>query len=164
MSDLSGDFKKLFENLDRVKAKFGVAALRTSLRKSVRPVIQQMRARAPQGKVAHRTYKKRLVAPGFLRRNIALITKVDRAAGKVSAIMGVRPEAYYGIQFFDQGTYTITKRRMGKGRGTINVKPYTLKIRPWFETVFRANRSNMETSFAGFVRVEMEKAVKKGAP
>lgn len=78
------------------------------LRKAVRQGMGEVKKRAesliPQGVDAHRTYKGRLVAPGFARRSIRLITKVDKSKQKVSAILGVRAEAFYALNFIELGT------------------------------------------------------------
>jgi len=165
-TQLEGDFKELYARLGNLSARLQVKAMRGAVRRAARQTLNKMRSAAPQGSVAHRTYRRRLVSPGFLRRSLRIVTKVDAGAGRVSAILGVRKEAYYGPQFYDQGPYTITQRKYrmaGKRRRTVRaIKPYTLPKRPWFESTFLADKQVMENNFVQFVRQEIDKAVKRG--
>ena len=92
-----------FEELDKLFKELGSAASGKALRQSVgvavTPVVKEARARAPQGDVAHRTYKGRLVAPGFLSRNIGKSTFLSKSKNFASASVAPRGEAWYGKLF-----------------------------------------------------------------
>lgn len=85
-------------------------ALRSAIRAGIRPAERRWKETIVQGSKAHRTYKGRLVGPGFSSRNIRVITVISPDKQKVAAVMGVRREAFYAVQFVD--------RRLGKSRNT----------------------------------------------
>jgi len=60
------------------------------------PMMKEARANAPQGKKTHRTYKGRLVAPGFLKRNIKLRKMKLRSKEHIGYSLAARKEAWYG--------------------------------------------------------------------
>ena len=71
------------------------------------PVVTAARQNAPRGTKAHKTYKGRLVAPGFLSRSIK--KKMRRWKNKQGATVLVGPtkEAFYGTNFVELGTRFI---------------------------------------------------------
>ena len=137
---------QLVKHLNDLGGKLGVKVMRAAARKALRPTVRIMQSRAPVGRVAHRTYKGRLVTPGFLKRNIRLIVQLKKNEGKIVAVIGTRKEAYYGVQFYDQGPKNI--RRKGKGIRSGRIASYTLKKIPFFQSVFFIDRSNIERRFA----------------
>lgn len=142
-------------------ARTGVKTLRRATTKATTPVLRDMRARAPVGRQAHRTHKGRLVAPGFLKKS--LTKKTRTRGGRVTVTLGARSEAWYGIQFYDQGPVRISTRRVsagGRHRRKVNIKPYTLRRVLFFETVFLAHRQQMERDMAANLRVEIERAAR----
>ncbi len=158
------ELSDLLQKMELIKGRAGINAMRAAGRKAVRPTMVIMRARMPKGSQAHRTYKGRLVAPGFSSRNLRVISKVNRSAGRVSTIIGLRKEAFYSAQYYDQGPYTVTKRTISIGRrrrAQVAIRPYTLQRRPWFQTVFIAQRGNMEREYGNFIRIEIERAARK---
>lgn len=74
----------------------------------------------PVGVDEHQTIKGRLVAPGFAKRNIDFRVKVDKSGLKATAVLGVKSEAYYAVQFVEIGT-----SKMG--------------AQPWLRPAFRAS-------------------------
>lgn len=165
--------KELNIKLGKLGNALAVKSLRKALRKAGTPTLAQMRAAAPVGKTAHRTYKKRLVTPGFLKRSIRMIVAVNKRNGAASVVFGVRREAFYGIQFLDArafigGGYVVTQRRFGgngrrgrkRTRLSRDVKPYTIRATPWFSSVFTANSQKMVNDFRDALRVEVEGAVR----
>lgn len=60
------------------------------------PMVQALRRAAPVGDVAHRTYKGRVVAPGFLSRNIKKSARVSRDKRRAVLTIRLAPEAWYG--------------------------------------------------------------------
>lgn len=77
---------------------------RSAVRAGAKTVVKRAKELIPEGIDAHRTYKGRLVAPGFARRAIRAITKLSRDKQAATASIGVRKEAYYAVQFVERGT------------------------------------------------------------
>lgn len=160
--------KDLQLKLNALDARTGTRVLRRAANKAAVPVKRAMRARVPVGTEGHRTHKGRLVGPGFLKRSIRSQSRVFKTRGFVRVRIGVLSEAYYGISFLDQGPHRITKRRRGnRSKGgkrqrqtTTAVKPYTIYKRPWFESVFVANRAIMERGMVTTLRAEIQKAAR----
>lgn len=78
--------------------------IRAALREAGKPILREMVSRAPVGDDIHRTYKGRLVAPGFLKRSIRFIVTRVKKTGAMFAVFGVRHEAFYGPAFLERGT------------------------------------------------------------
>lgn len=79
-------------------------ALRSAARAGVKPIFTQAKASIPKSQDAARTYKGRIVGPGFASRNIRTITQLKPAEGIARASVGVRAEAFYAVKFVEQGT------------------------------------------------------------
>lgn len=166
-SELIG-VKELTKKINQLDTKLAVKTLRSVLFKATTPVVRQMKAQVPVGTQAHRTYKGRLVSPGFSKRSIKRVTgKRFLSQGKLSIAIGVKAEDFYSIRFYDQGPHTISKRRqqtgaklsghVGTRRRHANIKPYTLQRRPWFQSVFIRNESQMLTSIKNNLNDAVEK-------
>ena len=146
------------EGLDTLSKKLsnlGKAAgktLRSATMKATTPVQREMRNKIPIGTEAHRTYKGRLVPPGFARRSLRRSSRFRN--GFASVRLGVRREAFYAINFVDQGIY-VTKR------GKKLIKPYRIKPSNWFKKVFIANRQKMEDELTRQLQITIEK-VRRG--
>lgn len=97
-----------FSELDKQLAALAPALSKRILRKSValamRPALNRAVETIPVGTVPHKTYKGRLVAPGFARRSLRIVTKGDAAGTTASAALGVRREAFYATAFLELGT------------------------------------------------------------
>ena len=163
--------RELNQKLSKLSRAVGIRTLGAALNKSVLPVKRQMKSRIPVGSEPHRTYRKRLVSPGFAKRSIKHVRgRKFINKGKLSVAIGVKKEAFYAINLLDQGPHTITRRRQQtniKARGHVGyrrrnaaTKPYTLRRRPWFQYTFIANRNAMVNSFRGNLKVAIERAVK----
>lgn len=85
-------------------------ALRSVVRAGMKPAQDLWKSTIPVGKEAHKTYKGRLVAPGFGRRSIRVVTKLSKDKHQASAALGVRSEAFYHTWFIEQ------QRGFTKGR------------------------------------------------
>lgn len=96
------DLAKKLQTLSDVK-EIGTA-MKSAVGGAMRDTMKVAKGLMPEGKDPHYTYKGRLVAPGFARRSLRVITKVDKARGAVYALLGVRQEAFYIIQFVELGT------------------------------------------------------------
>ena len=111
--DLALDgYKELSRKLSALGQKVGGKVLRGSMMRATSKVVREMKSKAPVGTVAHRTYKGRLVAPGFGSRSIKRVTRIKD--GYASLRIGVRREAFYLIQFKDarpgRTPYQVSKR------------------------------------------------------
>jgi HK97 gp10 family phage protein len=58
----------------------------------------------PVGIDPHKTYKGRLVAPGFAKRSIRVVSRLDKKRGSAYAVLGVLAEAFYAVSFVELGT------------------------------------------------------------
>lgn len=91
---------------------------RSVMRSAVRNPMRRIQARAvaniakisPGKTLMHRTYLGRLVGRGFASRSIRMIVKFSKQVGSVTAILGVKAEAFYAIQFFEKGTSKIPRQ------------------------------------------------------
>ena len=119
----------------------GGKILRQATMNATSPTTKRMKAAAPIGKRAHRTYTGRLVAPGFLKQSVT--RKSWYRAGRVTVKIGVRKEAFYGVSFTDF-------RRSGQRR------------QPWFKHIFINDRKSLETRFANELRKKILKAASGG--
>lgn len=102
--------KELSDQLSKLEKNAGGKALRSALFQSSLPVVKKARVNAPVGAVPHKTYKGRLVSPGFLSRNIARKSRLSKDRRTAFVFIGVKPEAFYGLQFLELGTSRIRKR------------------------------------------------------
>lgn len=101
--------KELDKQLENVSRKLAAKAIRQAALQATTPAYRQMKLAAPIGSREHKTYKGRLVTPGFLKRSIKRKTFVSK--NSVFVLIGVLPEAYYGVTFLDDGTQTIGARK-----------------------------------------------------
>jgi len=106
MAKIEG-LRKLTAQLNKLEATLATKTLRNATRAAMVPTHKKIQALTPIGKKAHRTYKGRLVAPGFLKRSIKLGSRFKD--GVASAAIGAKPEAFYGM-FLVIGTKKIKAR------------------------------------------------------
>lgn len=95
-----------FDSLERKLSSLGIKTaqkvLRSALRSAMQPAKKQYEATIVVGDEPHRTYKGRLVAPGFAKQSIRVVTtRIEN--GTASALLGVRNEAFYIVQFIERG-------------------------------------------------------------
>lgn len=74
-------------------------ALRQAVGVAITPILKEARAKAPKGNEYHRTYKGRLVAPGFLSRSIGKKTWLSKHKHFALATVSPLNEGFYG-KFF----------------------------------------------------------------
>lgn len=106
MAKIEG-LKALTKQLNNLGKELGGKTLRNATRSAMVPTHKKIKALTPVGSRSHRTYKGRLVAPGFLKRNIKLGSRLKN--GVASAAIGTKPEAFYGM-FLAIGTKKIPAR------------------------------------------------------
>lgn len=96
--------------LDRKLAELGAVAgervMNGAMRAALRVVKTEAEAAAKglnESGRAHRTYKGRLVAPGFASRSLRVVMVRQKATNRFRAVLGVRREAFYAVQFLEVG-------------------------------------------------------------
>ena len=136
--------KELSAKLDRLSAKLRGSVLRKAANNAVKPVIAAARSNLssvvkhnPPLRL-HKTYKGRLVAPGFAERNVAAKVSISRDRRAVFAKIGVRSEAFYAINFVELNT----SRRHGT---------------PWLRPAFESTQGSQLTAFVDVFRREILK-------
>jgi len=132
--------RELEAQLVKLGAVTGGKVLRATAAQSVTPIVSKMRIMAPVGKKAHKTFKGRLVAPGFLKQSIRKSSRLFRGTAIVK--IGVLSEAFYGVQFVDPGTVKSDAQ-------------------PWFLSTFIRGRQTIESRFASIMRKKILKVANK---
>lgn len=118
-------------------------ALRTAVKAGIRPVFTQAKANIPKSSQFVKTYKGRLVGPGFASRNIRTISQLKPAEGIARASVGVRAEAYYAVNFVQQG----------KG-------PHNPRAQPWLTDAAEQTLSQQDAAVAASLQKSIDKAAK----
>lgn len=98
-----------------------------ALRAAMKPMLSAARANAPSGKDAHRTYKGRLVSPGFLKRNIKLKKLKSRDKSRAGYGLWAQGEAFYG--------------------GIIESGAKHIRTNPWLGKAYKEHKDGVERSF-----------------
>lgn len=162
--------RKLEQKLSKLDKKLAVKALKSASMQATTPAMKLMKSAAPKSRSPHRTYKGRLVAPGFLSRNIKRHTYIYR--GRAKTMVGVMKEAYYGVSFVEPGTKPhripkekIDRRRGGawrkkalsfNGRVVSHVNHPGSRKRPWFVRSFIQAKPKMIDKFSDVLRKKIE--------
>lgn len=141
---MSGEVKGAKE-LDIKLSELGRAVedklVRAAMREALKPVLDSARTSIPKSDKAHRTYKGRLVAPGFAARSLRRVVGKPQG-GKIRAALGVAKEAFYALQFIEMGT--------------IFIRPH-----PWLRPAFEAAKDRaLEVLMKALYR-KIEKVAKK---
>lgn len=122
------------------------ATLRASVRVPMNAVATKARANiasfSPGQTDIHRTYKGRLVGAGFAARNIRVKIRLSRDKEAAFAFLGVAPEAFYALQFFELGTAHIAKQ-------------------PWLLPAFESSQGSIVESMAAELRKRIERIAKQ---
>lgn len=96
--------KEATDAINELGAKFAVKELKGTVLGALEDVEHKARARMPRGTVPHRTYRGRLVSPGFAISTLHIETGTRKRDGAVWAALGVGREAFYEVQFQELGT------------------------------------------------------------
>lgn len=142
---MAGEIKGLRElgrKLDELPKKASGSILKKAVRYAAKPVIVDAKQRIPQGVDAHRTYKGRLVAPGFAKRGIRMAVKGSRDGKKAVARIGVRREAFYAINFVELGT---------------SKQP----AQPWLRPALESTKDQQVSRLAEKLKMEIDKVARK---
>lgn len=134
--------KELERQLDALGAKVKGKALRAAVRAAVKPALNQAKINIPVGDVAHRTYKGRLVAPGFAKRSLRIVARLSKTGEQASAAVGVRKEAFYVVQFHEE---------YGTAR---------MPAKPWLRPAFESTLDQQKAALADSLRKSILKAAK----
>lgn len=152
-------YRELSAQLKAMKAATSGRAMRSAVTAAAKPALDAARAAAPQANPPYgpyatrttpidpypkKTYKGRLVTPGFASRSVASRSRISRDGQAARVEIGVRAEAFYSIQFLELGTSKIPKR-------------------PWLEPAFRGSRSAIDARLTGDLRRAIDRAVKREA-
>lgn len=116
-------------------------ALRTAVRAGIKPAQIRAKQLIPEGVDAHRTYKGRLVAPGFAKRSIRSITTTSKDKQKATALLGVRKEAFYAVNYVERGTSKMAAR-------------------PWLRPAFQSTAEQQQAAIAESLAKSVLKAAK----
>jgi len=82
-------------------------ALKNACRAGMKPALAQARMTAPVGSEPHRLKNGLLVAPGYSRGTVRVITTINSAKNIASAIMSTRALAFYEAVFVELGTWKM---------------------------------------------------------
>lgn len=98
--------RELQKQLAELGALDGGKVLRSATLLATTPVLRAARAKIPVNDRDYlaETYTGRKVSPGFAKRNIARKVILSRDKTRAVALVGVKPEAYYAVQFVELGT------------------------------------------------------------
>lgn len=136
--------KALSAQLDNLKKGLDVKVMRAAVRAGIKPAFERAAQTIPIGKDVHRTYKGRLVAPGFSKRSLRIVTKVTKSGGvyNVSAALGVRREAFYAVLFTELGTSKIPAH-------------------PWLRPALRNTQAAQQAALADRLKKRIEALARK---
>ena len=142
------DFKiegadKLRQQFKKLDSAVGMRVLSSAASYAMTPVAAAARRAAPVGDKAHKTYRGRTVAPGFLKRNIRKKTKRWRNKKGVTVMVGPTKEAYYG-KFAE----------FGKNKKHKQAK------RPWLEPAFEGETDKVMERFASRLKDKIQAATR----
>lgn len=161
-------YKELSKQLDEMSLAASGAALKRAATFAIKPAVAAAKSAAPVGDPPYhvgagisegvygtgeirtvnpypkRTFKGRLVTPGFTKRSVATKIVIDRKKTVVNAMIGVKPEAFYAVSFVELGTSKMSKR-------------------PWLEPSFRGSVAEVDTRFKDVLKELIDAAVKAGA-
>ena len=115
--------------------------LRAATRAGMKFAFNRALATMPVGTEPHRTYDGLLVAPGYAKTTLRIITTLNQQKNIGSAIMTVNKRAYYEVLFVEFGT---------------RYQP----AQPWFRRSFFDARNDAENAFRQVLEAAVLKAAK----
>lgn len=117
--------------------------LRSAVRTGINAAKNRAQARIPVGTEAHRLsigYGKQLVAPGYAKSTLRVITTINDQKNIASALLSTRKAAFYATQFVELGTRYQ-------------------HAQPWLRPAFFESRTDMEDG----IKITLQKAIEKAA-
>lgn len=142
MSETIQGMSELNKKLKALGKVAGGKILRQAAMLATKPILDEAKAKVPRGNKAHKTYKGRIVAPGFASRNLVRRSKLSRDKQTVWVNIGVRGEAYYALQFLELGTKYHAKQ-------------------PWLTPAHRRKKPEAIKRFGEKLKIKIEAAAKK---
>lgn len=142
-SQLEG-VRELTGQLTELGAKLATRELRGTVKTALGEAEHKARARMPQGSEPHKTYRGRLVSPGFALSTLHIEVSLNKRTGAVVATLGVGREAFYVVQFVELGTADMPAQ-------------------PWLRPSFEESEDAMLRSIADELRQRIEKIAKRRA-
>lgn len=118
---------------------------RADIRGAIEPAYKKAVQTIPVGREPHRTYKGRLVAPGFSQRSIRVVSRVDKNGTVISAALGVRKEAFYAVLFTELGTSKVPAR-------------------PWLRPALRTTQQLQQRVLGASIKQRLEKIAQGKKP
>ena len=142
-----GDGIEGFAELERALKELSVVkqrrAIRNAARASLLPVEKSAKQLVPKGTRPHKTYKGRLVGPGFASRNINRSSGMSKDGATFFATVGTKKEGFYVRQFIE---------------GVVDAPQ---KPQPWLRPAYEVNRGKVKKLFAQKLREQIIKQAKK---
>ena len=133
---------ELTANLNALGIEMAGKQLRGTARAAMKIVHAKALATIPVGTVPHTTYKGRRVFGGFSKRNLKLITRINKRTGSVEAIIGPSREAFYATQFVELGTSKMAAR-------------------PWLRPAFESSQDAVLREIGTQMRKRIDRIAKK---
>jgi len=95
---------ELTAKLNELGVKLAARELRGTVKDALELAEHRARARIPQGSQPHKTYRGRLVSPGYAISTLHIETRINKRTGAAEAMLGVGREAFYAVAFVELGT------------------------------------------------------------
>ena len=146
MAEIEG-IAELQKKLAKLGEAAGGKALRNATKQAMLPVLQAARSSAPVGKFPHKSYKGRVLFPGYLSRSVDRNSALSRDKQTAWGRVGVKPEAFYGVQFIERGWTT----RGGKTK---------VPAQPWLEPAFNRSQEQVLGRLKNRLARQIDKARK----
>lgn len=118
--------------------------LRGTVKGAIEEAEHLARARIPQGSEPHKTYRGRLVSPGFAVSTLHVETYINKKTGSAGAALGTSREAFYATLFVELGTVNTPAQ-------------------PWLRPSFEESQDPMLRRIADELRRRVEKIAKRRA-
>lgn len=144
MATLDGG-KELAAKLRALKAGTRGRILKDAVARAMVETLNDATNAAPVGTKSHKTYKGNIVEPGYARDSLRLKTWVSKDKESAAAMVGVRPEAYYALQFVELGTSKMPPR-------------------PWLEPAFQGNKAASIARIAAELKARIERIARRKRP
>lgn len=134
--------KELTQKINAMGTVFAAKNLRGVSKDALEVAEHVARANIPRGTEPHKTYKGRLVSPGFALATLHIETFINKATGTAVAVLGVAREAFYAVLFVELGTSKMPAQ-------------------PWLRPAFEQSKDPMLQRLAASLRERVEKIAKK---
>jgi len=135
---------ELTGQLTELGARLAARELRGTVKAALQKAEHRARSRIPIGNEPHKTYRGRLVSPGYAVSTLHIEVKLNKRTGTVSASLGVGREAFYAVQFIELGTSKI-------------------QANPWLRPSFEESEDEMLRTIGDEMRARIDKIEKRRA-